>query len=37
MIEGVKLLGDIFSDEIGQWNNDIQVVEDRLVVKFYEI
>ena len=33
MIEGVKHLGNILSDEIYQWDDNIQVVEDELVIE----
>jgi len=33
MIGGVKLLRNIFSDKVCQWNNDVQIIEDRLVIE----
>ena len=32
----VELLWDVLLDEVCQWNNNVQVVKDELVVKFCE-
>jgi len=33
MTGGVKLPGNIFLDKVCQWNDNVQVVEDELVIK----
>ena len=36
MIERVKLLRDVLLGEACQWNDNVQVVEDKLVIKISE-
>ena len=33
MIGGVKLSRNIFPDEVCQWNNNVQIIEDGLVIE----
>jgi len=36
IIEGIKLLGNVFMDKICQWNDNVQVVKDELTIKVSE-